>query len=426
MEQEKWIEQLHNKLVEHETTAPEGLWEDIEAALLAAKPTNTRRLLTLRRWLAAASVAAVLFGSGYLWWMTAGQSPEQSQRMTAERSPELSQSMTAELSPKLSQPMTAERSPLNSRDVRSTPGTVVEVTAILEGSPIPADKPTVDTEETRLQSTSTTTQMIPTDPSQPMTAERSPLNSRDVRSTPGTVVEETATLNGSPIPTSKAATSTTPTIALYAMNGFGTQNSGNGVQMADAVARQYYNVYEYSNVSAARSAEPIYLTGYEEHLHHRLPVSYGLTLSYPLSERLSLVTGVVYTKLTSDFTQTIRTQQIRQEQTLHFVGVPVGLNYRLWNYKSFKSYISTGVKADWNVATHLETEGVSQHLDKDRLQWSLNGGLGIQYDVLPQLGLYAEPGLNWYPDNGSRLQNYFKDKPLNFSLQVGLRLNLHR
>jgi hypothetical protein len=58
------------------------------------------------------------------------------------------------------------------------------------------------------------------------------------------------------------------------------------------------------------------------------------------------------------------------------------------------------------------------------MQWSLNGSLGVQYDVIPLLGLYAEPGLSWYPDNGSRLQNYFKDKPLTFSLQLGLRLNL--
>lgn len=50
--------------------------------------------------------------------------------------------------------------------------------------------------------------------------------------------------------------------------------------------------------------------------------------------------------------------------------------------------------------------------------------LGIQYDVLPQLGLYAEPGVKYYFDNGSPLINIFKDKPLNLNLQVGLRLNI--
>jgi hypothetical protein len=40
------------------------------------------------------------------------------------------------------------------------------------------------------------------------------------------------------------------------------------------------------------------------------------------------------------------------------------------------------------------------------------------------LGIYAEPGVRYYFDNGSRMQNYFKDRPTSWTLQVGLRLNL--
>ena len=204
----------------------------------------------------------------------------------------------------------------------------------------------------------------------------------------------------------------------------GHQNSSNGVLMADALAKQYMETYAYSNVAATRRSEPIWLAGYEERQHHHRPITYGLTLSYPLSDRISLTTGVVYTKLQSDFTQVMRSQQIQQEQTLHYVGIPLNLNYKLWAYKRFRTYLSAGVKADWNVATHLETEGVSQQLAKDRMQWSLNASLGLQYDIVPQLGLYVEPGLNWYPDNG-KLQNYFKDKPLSCGLQLGLRMSFN-
>ncbi len=215
-----------------------------------------------------------------------------------------------------------------------------------------------------------------------------------------------------------------PSFALYAMNGLGNQNSSNGVQMADALAKQYMETYMNSYDASARSSEPIYLTGYEEREHHHRPVTYGLTLSYPLTDRLALTTGVVYTKLQSEFTQIMRSQQIQQEQTLHYVGIPLSLSYKLWTYKSFSAYLSAGARADWNVKTHLETEGASQQLPKDRMQWSLNGSLGLQYDIVPQVGLYAEPSLNWYPDNGSAIQNYFKDKPLSLGLQVGLRLNM--
>ena len=216
------------------------------------------------------------------------------------------------------------------------------------------------------------------------------------------------------------------TLGLYATNGLNSQSSSNGVLMAEEMANQFRKVYENSYATAARSSEPIYLTGYEERQHHHRPITYGLTLSYPLTERLSLTSGVVYTKLTSDFTQVIRNTQIQREQTLHYIGIPVSVNYQLWAQRGFRAYVSAGALAYWNVKTRLKTEGVTQKLDKDRMQWSLSGSVGVQYDIIPQLGLYAEPGLSYYPDNGSRLQNFFKEKPLNLSLQLGLRLNFTR
>ena len=63
-------------------------------------------------------------------------------------------------------------------------------------------------------------------------------------------------------------------------------------------------------------------------------------------------------------------------------------------------------------------------MDRDDVQWSVNAAAGAQYDVIPQLGVYVEPGVKYYIDNGSAIENYFKDKPVSFSLQVGLRLNI--
>ena len=65
-------------------------------------------------------------------------------------------------------------------------------------------------------------------------------------------------------------------------------------------------------------------------------------------------------------------------------------------------------------------------MEKDRPQWSVDGALGIEYNPIPQLGLYAEPGLRYYIDNGSKVQNFFKDQPTSWTLQLGIRLNLAR
>ena len=72
MKQDKWTQQLHDKLAEHEMAAPDDLWADIEAALeqVPVSPLHREksRFVALRRWTAAAAVAALLLGGGYLWF----------------------------------------------------------------------------------------------------------------------------------------------------------------------------------------------------------------------------------------------------------------------------------------------------------------------------------------------------------------------
>ena len=75
MKQDNWTQQLHDKLADYETPAPEGLWDDIEAALPRRRQA---RFVPLRRWAAAAAaVAALVCGSGgFLWWSHESQQKE--------------------------------------------------------------------------------------------------------------------------------------------------------------------------------------------------------------------------------------------------------------------------------------------------------------------------------------------------------------
>ena len=211
-------------------------------------------------------------------------------------------------------------------------------------------------------------------------------------------------------------------VNLYAMNGFGSHTDSNGVRMSDELANRYYSIA--TTGSLTRAGEVVYLAGYEERQKHQQPISIGLTASYPLTDKLSISSGVVFTKQQSDFTFAMRHQQIDKNQTLYYLGVPLNVNYRLWSYKGLNVYASVGGQADWNISMKLQTNGAEQKTEKDDLQWSINGSLGIQYNLIPQVGLYAEPGVKYYFDNGSKVQNYFKDKPTCFNLQIGLRFNL--
>lgn len=193
--------------------------------------------------------------------------------------------------------------------------------------------------------------------------------------------------------------------------------------MADKLLQNYNQTYDAGNMRLMKKKE-VYLNGYEERQHHYLPISVGLSVSYRLRPRLSVNTGLVYTYMKSDFSQIINTQEIRQKQTLHYLGIPLNLSYQVYSRGRFKAYLSAGAETDWNIKTHFETEGVVQPLGRDRLQWSVRGSVGVAYDIVPNLSLYAEPGISHYFDNGSHLENYWKEKPTNFNLQLGVRLNL--
>lgn len=158
---------------------------------------------------------------------------------------------------------------------------------------------------------------------------------------------------------------------------------------------------------------------------HHTPVSVGLQVAFGIAPRLSLSTGMVYTRTSSDFYPYASSSSYNVHQVLHYVGIPVGLNYEFWQSGGFHAYLMAGAEADYNVKNDTEEEGVKkENAKRDRVQFSGKASLGAQYDITPKVGLYIEPGAKYYFDNGSHVENTFKDKKLNFNLQFGLRFNL--
>ena len=164
---------------------------------------------------------------------------------------------------------------------------------------------------------------------------------------------------------------------------------------------------------------------YKGEAKHHAPVSVGLQVAFGIAPRLSLSSGFVYTRTSSDFYPYAPHNNYNVHQVLHYVGIPVGLNYELWKSGGFHAYVMAGAEADLNVKNDTEEEGIKkENAKRDRVQFSGKASLGAQYDITPNVGLYIEPGAKYYIDNGSEIENTFKDKKLNFNFQFGLRFNL--
>lgn len=185
----------------------------------------------------------------------------------------------------------------------------------------------------------------------------------------------------------------------------------------------------YSDVAMAQGSSNAYLSAEplqrdsKETTKHNMPVSFGATVSYALNDRLALTSGLVYTLATSSFEHGTSSNASKDEQTLHYVGIPLTASYTIWSNSWLKTYFNAGGQADFNVSAKVETEGHTTDIDKDRVQLSVGAAAGVQLNVVKQMGVYVEPGVRYYFDNGSNVQTVFKEHPCNFSLQMGLRWN---
>ena len=418
MKMDKWTQQLHDKLAEREVAPPDDLWADIEAALpkdLAGNKKPRARFVPLRRWAVAATLALLVVGGGYLFWHSSNPEAQTSTPTPYTPQPELSQA----------DPKVLTESQKNHGDWLND-SSAAEIWV-----PVPVIQPSTNliaqasVEESIIETIERTESLdilqTENDPQQSNdNSQFSTLNSPLSNDDPLHQIDEA-------IAQLSSKADKAMTLALYASNGFNHLQRSNGVRMDDALAARYeIDQYLPHNRALTRSDEPIYLVGYEERQKHYLPIAIGLSVSYPLSTKWSLSSGIIYTRLHSDFASIINGSAISQEQILHYLGIPLNAQYQLFHRGGLNIYLSAGAEADYNIKTYLASEGVTQHLNRDRLQFSVQGGVGLQYNILPQFGLYAEPGVKHYFDNGSRLCNYFKDQPTSFNLQLGLRLNLKK
>ena len=226
---------------------------------------------------------------------------------------------------------------------------------------------------------------------------------------------------------------------LYAENlgaGMGNVNSGSNIvnRYSDSgvMADPMPGVYPDPSVGGSNDVDYLMAAAYKAlqkspqgKAKHHAPVSVGMQIAFGVAPRLSLSTGVVYTRTSSDFYPYAPNNDYNVHQVLHYVGIPVGLNYELWSSGGFHAYVMAGAEAAYNVKNDTDEDGTrKQDAKRDRVQFSGKASLGAQYDVSPNVGLYVEPGARYYFDNGSDVENTFKDKKLNFNLQFGLRFNL--
>lgn len=404
MKQEEWTQRLRDHLADYEVPVPDDLWEKIEARL-PKEPVARKKVRTIPlrvRWAAAAVFAGAIVGTSVVLWPSSEESATALVAST-QKAPDTTQEAPRQEEPE-PLPPSIEKEPAPALMAIQTP-MKSEETAIPE--PV----------ETTQEETKASASQIEETPMKSEKKEEATPSAPLPEKTPEDVIREL----DQKIAAYKQHRSRSAAINLYAANGFSSLSYRSGVQMsAEMLANYDYYTNPYRH--GTRSDGPVYLANHEERQNFYQPISFGLTVSIPISSDLSVSTGAVYTRLRSDFTSIANSLVYERQQSLHYVGIPLTVLYNVWQWHGLNVYAAAGGQADFNVKALWEANGVETESEKDDMQWSLNAAVGLQYNIIPQLGIYAEPGVKHYFDNGSRVRNFFKQHPTSFNLQVGLRI----
>lgn len=420
-----WKEDIHDRLGNFETDAPDGLWEDIRQRMAQMEPAQAEKRQTpfvlqpaLRR-TACAAAACLALVAGYQYFADGGKETASGVKVAQGRVADIPTNRYVAknaVAPAATVFAQTQKSPA-----------VLQPNGRVEQTADAIAQPTQNGESTQIS----TPQHLNTSTSQPHNPSTpQPLNP----STSQPHNPSTPLLAYTPADNSRGrheGAAARWTLSTSAMTGMGSSSVTNSTAT-------YVEAVGPDDVMWADNPQlgiGIFNQGksVKTEYKHRLPVRVGLNVAYRLTDRLSVESGVSYTRLSSDMKDGTKNNYSSSSQKLDYIGVPLNVKYRAFGYRRLSVYASAGLLTEKCVSGKTTHEYVisgekKKHEAEDVAakpwQLSVNAALGAQFDVLRNVGVYVEPGVSYYFDDRSPLSTIYKEKPLNFNLNLGVRYTI--
>ena len=411
-----WHDNLRKRMDLHEENAPEGLWKDIEQHIDTFNPVHIvkpRRKILL--WsLSSVAVAAVALLLLVLFPFN-NQSP-------------LLPTNDLVVSKILDQTDVAESLVAESLEVESSVALKQSVSSQQQYKNVSVQIPAVENDNVQLNEinetdnkTITDNKIISDDPSknEVLDSRVDKIQSKQDNPQPNDQLLALSTISKSPTQSkwqTNLSMSNVSSSSSETHTGFGTFAQQETVEDQYAFMSQYTRSDTYTEID------------------HNLPIAVGLTFRYNINQRWGISSGLTYSLLTSKLRSESVNYFYDDRQTLHYLGVPLNFDYKLWQNNNFSTYISAGGLVEKNIAGKLSSDyyidnilqsSTNEKITSKQLQWSINSAIGVEYRIADNIGIYAEPGVAYYFKNSSKIETIYKEQPFNFNLRLGLRINFN-
>ena len=159
---------------------------------------------------------------------------------------------------------------------------------------------------------------------------------------------------------------------------------------------------------------------YVESYRHEIPISFGVSARFHLTDRLTFNTGLNYTRYTSTRERYYYSTGVSDmdNQYAHYLGIPLRLDWLAVNRKHFNFYFGAGMQLDKCVYAVVGNE----RLHEKQVLVGFNGAMGIQVNIVKHVGLYFEPEVYCALNDGV-LETYRSREDLMVTARAGLRFN---
>lgn len=171
-------------------------------------------------------------------------------------------------------------------------------------------------------------------------------------------------------------------------------------------------------------------------LNHNQPINFGINISKKLTNRLSIESGIMYTYLSSKIKSTENMDyKLKDSQEFHYLGIPVTLNYRLFEWNKLQLYISAGGAVQKDIYGKMKTkEDLQNHIDmekyetknisQDHIQLSATASLGVSYPIYKKMSVFTNLGGSYYFDANNKYETIYSDRKWIFNINLGVKFGL--
>lgn len=413
MEDELWMRKLKKRLEDYSEPLPVSGWERLEKDLSASKPpvTGKQRIIPFRRWaISAAAVLLVAVSSVSLWLL---QSPagEEMRNTVAPALATVPDKLPERQAPSVRAEITREPDRLVRGQALRT-GTArhslvaQQLDAQVQAAPVTEEEVEVDAAKDNRKEEKKVERRRPSGKDKLQLPVEKAKKTKSGGWSVGLAVGNTGGLiSGSSIGEGSFFQSST-----------GVGSSAGRVDLT-TVVNGIMEVPEGQEL-IFRDGMPYLLRNSNQivDIKHKQPLSFGFSVRKGLVKGFSVETGLIYTYLASDVKFSEGSEKVSQK--LHYLGIPLRANWNFVDKKSFIMYVSAGGAVEKCVYGKIG----SRDETVKPLQFSVMGAVGAQYNISSRVGIYVEPGVSYFFDDGSEVQTIRKENPCNFTLQGGIRL----